>query len=266
MRQPTVRAGVGASLAAVVLAAGCGGQSDHSANSSRPQRNVSSAPTSNTPRQSPAKHAAKAHRHAARRHAGVTKGGVYRAGSQVPASKRASVATRTARLVLSIFGLRASSLSASSDGTTVRADVAPGGACAIKSGTGQTATARLQKALPYVQSFQITVAGQPLGQYLQRNCGQSPLPGGKGRVVLTQTGSGTSTTHSFTVRSSRWTVEYVNSGTFFQVFPLKGSFPRPGAFALRQRGSGRHVLTGKGTFRLKIGAIGDWTVRVRDGA
>jgi hypothetical protein len=264
MRQGSVRAGVGASLAAVVLVAGCGGQSDQSG---KPQARIPSAPASKGAGERPAKNAAKAHRrHASRRHSGVTKGGVYRAGSQVPPSKRASVARNTARLVLGIFGLRASSLSASADGTTVRADVAAGSACAIKTGTGQSATARLQKVLPYVQSFQITVAGQPLGQYLQRNCRRGTLPGGKGAVVLTQSGSGFSTTRSFTVRSSRWTVEYVNSGSFFQVFPFKGSLPRRGAFALRQRGSGRHILTGKGTFRLKIGAIGDWTVRVRDGA
>jgi hypothetical protein len=85
-------------------------------------------------------------------------------------------------------------------------------------------------------------------------------------VVLTLDGSHQATTRSFTVRSKRWTIEYVNGGSFLQVIPMKGDLPTAGAFSVSKRGSGRHVVAGAGTFRLSIGGTGTWVVRVRDGA
>lgn len=83
-------------------------------------------------------------------------------------------------------------------------------------------------------------------------------------MVLSASGWGIATTESFTVHSRRWTIDYLNVGRFLEILPLRGSFPTAGAITATKRGAGSKVMTGAGTFRLKVGSTGQWTIRVRD--
>jgi hypothetical protein len=119
-----------------------------------------------------------------------------------------------------------------------------------------------------VRSVAITVAGsgQSVSAYASGHCSDLGLPtGGKGRVVLTRRGTGDATISAFTVRSRRWTIEYVNGGQRLTVFATKGRYPTGTPLSTQSR-SGRQVQTGAGRFGLHVTGTGGWVIRVRDGA
>lgn len=187
----------------------------------------------------------------------------------LPAGDRRSIARAEAAIVLRGFGFSAPTLRVSPDGSQIQASVRAADACSAASGTEGSVAARIRLFASFVRSVRITVAptGTSLAQYVSRNCGGADLPNGHGPILLTQRGSNFGTTKSFTVRSSRWTVEYVNQGKFLLVIPLKGATAaNGGTFKVSKPGSGRHLMTGAGTLRLRIGGTGAWVVRVRDGA
>jgi hypothetical protein len=168
-----------------------------------------------------------------------------------------------------MFGFHSVALSVTPNGDGIRAAVATAGVCSSSPDVEGRIAARIRQAAAFVRSVQITVGrtGRSLSQYVRSSCGGLGLPaGGNGRILLTLRGSSFTTTKSFTVRSRRWTVEYVNGGTFLQVFPTEEDRPVPGSFTVTKRGPGKHVMKGAGTYRLKVGGMGSWVVRVRDGA
>ena len=285
----------GAAVAGVLsmgmLAGGCGGsgssQPDKPAGSSQPDK-LAAASKSHKPsgsaaarrpapkhadrkrraRRERARKAAAQHRREAASRRRKRPRSFADAAAAVPESQRARVAKKTAALTFKILGFHPAQLTVTPTGDAVRATVTASDACSNDPGSEGTITTRIRQALPFVRSVRITVvpSGQPLAQYVRAGCRQLGLPGGRGPVVLTLRGSNFADTKPFTVHSRRWTVEYVNSGSFLQVFPLKGDEPGPGAFTVSKRKAGRQVMTGAGTYRLRIGAMGGWVVRVRDGA
>jgi hypothetical protein len=187
---------------------------------------------------------------------------------RLPASKRVRTIDAAASLVLKLYGFEGADVTVTPTGDAVRAVVPAGGACTSTASTEGRIAAQIRRAVPIVQSVQITVGGTgaSLSQYVHRSCQSGGLPLGSGPVVLTQQGSRFATTRSFTVHSRRWTIDYVNGGDFLQVLPMRGDLPTIGAFTVTKRTAGKRVLTGAGTFRLRVGGSGDWTIRVRDSA
>ena len=262
---------------AAILTAGCGG-SGKSAGPASTIPVAAAKPAAGQPT-APAKghgggaHPVKTPRHRHHRKAKRGSKPSGKTGGQVvgtiPVSKRAGVAKGVAATTFQVFGLQAQTVSASPNGDTVRATIPAGDACSTSPGVQGKVTARIRQAAPFVRTVQITVGGtgKALDAYVRTSCHGLGLPaGGKGPILLTLQGTNFRTTKSFTVRSRHWTVEYVNGGKFLQIFPIKGGRPTTGAFTATKRGSGRHVFAGAGTYTLRIGGLGSWTIRVRDGA
>jgi hypothetical protein len=193
---------------------------------------------------------------------------VQHVAESLPPDKRANLVKKSAPVVFSGFGFREPNVTIGAGGSSLRAVVSAKEACGGTSSTQALITSRMQKVAPFLQSVEITVDGtnQSLSDYVAHKCAGPRLSGGKGRVVVTQSGSGFATTRSFTVRSRRWTIEYVNNATFLSILVMKGETPSGGAISTVARGSGHRVVSGTGRFRLKVTSIGSWTIRVRDGA
>jgi hypothetical protein len=68
-----------------------------------------------------------------------------------------------------------------------------------------------------------------------------------------------SETEAFTVRSPRWTIEYLNGGGLLQIMLLKDGHPAGKPFVAQKRGPGRFVATSSGRFSMQIFGVGDWT-------
>jgi hypothetical protein len=85
-------------------------------------------------------------------------------------------------------------------------------------------------------------------------------------VALVHDGVGVETTKAFTVHSSRWSVEYLNGSGYLSVFVTRRARPVGQGFAINGRGAGRRTVDGGGTFGLRVVGVGEWIVRVRDGA
>ena len=146
--------------------------------------------------------------------------------------------------------------------------VIPSDACTTSPDAESQIAGRIRQTLPWVRSVQIRVGatGRALGQYVRTSCATLSLPGGTGRVVLTQSGSNMATTRTFTVHLRRWTIEYVNNGRLLQIFPMKRGNPTIGTFIVKTRSAGKHVMSGAGTYSLQVTGFGRWEIRVRDGA
>lgn len=188
---------------------------------------------------------------------------------RLPPAKRAQVVGQAVGGALAVYGLRASSVSVTNNATSVVAAISPSTACTATGNVGAIES-RILKAAPIVTSLQLTVAGtgESLSQYTDTGCPHLSLPSGPGAVVLTQSGTGVVMSATFTVRSPRWTIAYVNQGGLLIVFPMKGSEPtNGGALVVKSRGAGQQVERGAGTFRLRIGnGTSAWSIQVRDGA
>ena len=186
-----------------------------------------------------------------------------------PANRaHATAARKTTLIVLGLYGMRAQTVSATRSGDGVHAAVGIADACPVDPTVEAQVVARIRKAVTFVHSVSITVAGtgQTLSAYARSSCAAPRLPGGPGRIVLTQTGSGSVTTNTFTIHSARWSIDYVNAGRLLAVLPLKGGVPTIGAFSVTKHGAGQHLVQGAGTYDLQVTGVGTWIVRVRDGA
>lgn len=274
MRATEMGSAVAVLAGAGFLAAGCGGSGG---DSGERVTSIESVPT--TPRSAAAKPGRTqkpgASSESQRKRQGTLpkgtdlRGAAGRVLSALPPDKRAGLVTRAARHLLSSYGFRNASVSSSRGGTAVRAVLTPRESCNGTASTEDHFRDHLRKMLPFVRSTSISVGstGQSLSRYVAGNCRSLEPPAGRGTVVLTRDGSGPSKTPSFTVRSRRWAVEYVNNSPgFFQVLVLKGSQPTGDVVSVLKRGAGRKVMSGSGRFRLQIVGTGEWTVRVRDGS
>jgi hypothetical protein len=259
-----------AALAVGILMSGCGGGSSQPVG----HNNLANATTSTNAAKS-ATQANQAKRHGARhrppRGAAKQTPSVGQALNRMPASKRAALVQGLATTVFSGFGFSNATLHVASGGNVIQAAVPAADACSATANTDSLIAGRIRQSLPFVQSVQISVGntGIPLSKYLSDNCANENLPGGRGPVVLTQRaqpGTTFGSTRQFTVHSSRWTVEYVNPGKVLQILPMRGSAITTGVFTVAKRGAGRRVMTGAGTYTLRIAGLGAWVVRVRDGA
>lgn len=187
----------------------------------------------------------------------------------LPLARRLALVSHATRLTFDHLGLRDLRVRTSRGGRSVTAILTAAQACRATPRTAQLVTQKLRVNMPYVASLRIVVGedAQPLDEYVRRHCRTAALPAsGPGRVVLTRTGSGIATTTPFTVRSKRWTIEYVNHARFLQVIPLKGGSIADVGVTAGKRGFGRQAVSGPGRYRLKVASAGEWTVRVRDGA
>jgi hypothetical protein len=273
MRQGWCLSAAVAALGAGMLISGCGGGS-----STQSGQGGSARPTSTiaAPKSSKGNHARSRHRVTHRGHpsGGKRPGSLAEATKQavqhLPPNKRAGVVRGVATNVFSVFGFSKPTLKVAPDGAGVEATVSSNDACSATADTERRIAARIRQAVSFVRSVQIVVGGSgvSLSDYVGRHCAGLGLPGGRGRVVLTQRaqpGAPLSATRAFTVHSSRWTVEYLST-QFLQVIPMKGRVPTRGIFVVRKRAAGRRIMSGAGTYRLRIIGTGAWTVRVRDGA
>jgi hypothetical protein len=190
-----------------------------------------------------------------------------KAARNAPASKRVKLVKILTRALLMRFGFTPA-VTVGANGNTVRAALSAREACTATTGTEGRLVSSIREALPWLQSATIVVGqtGQRLSHYVRARCRPVVLPGGPGPVRVTKSGTHFGTTASFTVRSDRWTVEYINGGQYLQVIVLKSGAPSDAGVQVTRRGPGRQVLSGSGRVSLQVFGSGEWVVRVRDGA
>lgn len=201
-------------------------------------------------------------------------------GRPHPRSKRVSRAHALARLdsrgrerlaeagvrrVLLGLDFRGARVRASARGTVAEVVLLASQGCRAHRDEGHRILAAARDMVPYLRTVTVTVGDDAIATYQARECKPIELPPGAGQEVLTQNGSGADQTKEFTIRSDRWTVEWVNRGTFFQVWALKGDEAEEGPIVANTPGSGSRSFRGPGTFRLAVSGSGDWTVQVREG-
>lgn len=186
---------------------------------------------------------------------------------RLPPRLRAKVVRYYTRVVLAAFDLKATRISVSYGGAEVTVILTRRTACRAHSDEADRILRGLRDAVPYPRTVTVRVAGtdESLGAYLAR-CERQSLPGSRGRVVFSKSGSRLHRTGPFRISSKHWTVEYTNTGSFFQVFVFKGKQGQQNPISRRKPGSGKRTYrTGPGKFKLYISGSRDWTVRVRDG-
>jgi hypothetical protein len=142
-----------------------------------------------------------------------------------------------------------------------------GQACHARAETEGNLAKAMRASIPWLGSVHVTVdpGGEGLSRYVRRHCRPPALPGGGGEVIFSAQGVGLSKTAHFTVRSSHWTVEYLNGARELHMLLLRDGQPTDGSVDVTTRGPGRHGFSGGGTYSLQIASTGEWLVRVRDG-
>lgn len=190
-----------------------------------------------------------------------------RASKRRPKNGRDAAVAAVARLVFERYGFRAPQVTVTGSGTAARAAITRGEACKAWPRTGARLTTLLLQAVPWLRSARVVVgpAGPLLSAYVQEHCRPVELPRTAGTVLL-QRGTGLATTASFTVRSSRWSADFMNGGKLLQVSVMRGGVPHGTPVRMVGRGTGRHTFAGNGRASLRIIGTGEWVVRVRDGA
>lgn len=193
---------------------------------------------------------------------------VSRAIQRLPRGKRDSYVTATALAVFAGFGFDGMQVVLSGGGTDVRGVMDRGQACSARAETEDNVTSTVRNAIPWLASMQVVVqpGGERLSRYVRAHCRPPALPGGAGEVVFSGQGVGLGKTRQFTVRSSRWTVEYLNGGRSLHMLVLGDRSSSSAPLDAAGRGPGRRTFSGPGTFSLQIAGTGEWLVRVRDGA
>jgi hypothetical protein len=187
---------------------------------------------------------------------------------RLPKPKRLRALRQRLRPILENAGIAGATVALSSDRKTLTLTVPASQACdATTTDEGRLAEG-VREVLPFVRDVRILVAGgTPLEDYAASHCERPALPPGRGRVVLEQSGFGSTTSKAFRIRSERWAVEYAQQSDFFSIFVAKGASGQRyerGTVISQSPGSGRKTYKGPGTFRLEINGSGDWTVRVRE--
>lgn len=186
---------------------------------------------------------------------------------RLPRKHRARYVKRFAKIIVAASDLGGGKVDVSYGGVAVRVALPAKVACRAEPNEGDRILRALKKVVPYPRSVTVSVAGssQPLPTYLASTCKESELPGGQGRTVLRLSGSGVQQTKQFTIRSKRWTIEYVSKGSFFSIFARKGRRPQRAVTSEETSQSGKETYRGPGKFTLQIAGTRPWTVRVRDG-
>lgn len=191
---------------------------------------------------------------------------ITKAVARLPESRRAKAVRQVARAVFGRYGFESVKIKVLARGNALRASLGSREGCLALPGTERNLINMLHDGVPWLRAVQVLVGSQSLSQYVRSSCSQVSLPGGSGRVLLTQQGTILKETKRFTVDSDRWTVEYINGGGLLQVFVMKDGTPTGGSFRVAKRGPGRKVLKGAGKYSLQVAGSGEWIVRVRDGA
>jgi hypothetical protein len=185
---------------------------------------------------------------------------------RLPARLRAKIVRHYTRVVLDAFDLRSSTISVSFGGVEVDVTLSRRTACRARPDEAERILRALRRVVPYPRSVTIAVTGtnEPFATYLSRCAAEAP-PGGRGRIVFRKSGSRLHQSHPFRIASKRWSIEYSTTGTFFQVYVLKGKRAQRDPISSRRAGSGRKTFSnGPGKFKLYISGSRDWTVRVRE--
>lgn len=186
---------------------------------------------------------------------------------RLPRKHRARYVKRFAKIIVAASDLEGGKVDVSYGGVAVRVALPAKVACRAEPNEGDRILRSLKRVVPYPRSVTVSVAGssQPLPAYLASSCKRRELPGGQGRTVLRLSGSGVQQTKPFTIRSKRWTIEYVSKGSFFSIFVRKGRRPQRAVTSEETSQSGKETYRGPGKFTLQIAGTRPWTVRVRDG-
>jgi hypothetical protein len=271
-RRTTIRgAAVTAAVAAILAGGGCGGDDGDPTAS---VRSVSSTP-GELPRtvggDGKARTRGEAGKPTPRGRAAVKKQLAKRfeqVAKRLPPRRRVRLATQVTEAVMNRYGFRSARASATGGGWGVRVTIPAGEACTAQARDERVLVDAVRDGVPWLRSVQVVAGegGQPLSSYVRRSCRPLTLPGGRGPVVLTQRGSSLQRTKLFTIRSRRWTIEYVNLSGFLRVHLGKDGAPTGTQFYTAKRGVGRWVASGPGRFGLNVTSLGPWTIRVRDGA
>lgn len=188
---------------------------------------------------------------------------------RLPGRSRAGLARGIVPGVLKLLGFKKARVRVSPSGDAITVIIARAEACTA----GPSDEARIAKRikeppLSFVRTVRVTVegSGRRLTDYVAAHCKPRTIPRGRGKVVYEQSGSGIVRTEPFKIRAKRWTIEFENLGSFFQVFVYKGRKLQMTVISETRRGAGKKTFKGPGRFKLNISGSGDWTVRVRDGA
>jgi hypothetical protein len=190
-----------------------------------------------------------------------------RAAARLPKGEVAQAVSQVTRAVLARYGFVAPQVTVRPAADGVQARLGTDQACTATAGTEAKLTSVLRKGVPWLRSVQIVVGAtnQSLSRYVRGHCRPVSLPTGSGTAVLTKQGSAWETTETFTVHSSRWSVDFINEGSMLDVVVVKGGVSTGSRFRAVGRGAGKRVLAGAGRISLRVAGTGDWVVRVRDG-
>lgn len=183
--------------------------------------------------------------------------------SRLSVSQRIRVARKAAPVVLTVAGFPHVRVQIVPPAEAIKITIARADACNGRLGDEKRMVLQLKHQLAFLREVTVVVAGtgQSLSVYVGMRCKVLELPPTKGRIVFAKTGTGFLTTEPFTIRSKRWTIDYKNSGTYFNAFVVKNDKVQQRPISSRKRNVGSMTFRGPGTFRLQI-AGSDWEVRV----
>jgi hypothetical protein len=196
----------------------------------------------------------------------LTRAEVFR---RLPVKYRARAVRHYVRVVLSALDLKSASVLVPRGGASFKVTLTEKLACRAHPDEAERILKGVQDAVPYPRTATVVVAtatGEvPISVFGSGDCEPLEPPAGTGRVVFRASGErGSETTKPFRITTKRWTVEYANRGTYFQVWAFKGKKGQPNPIGRRSPGSGKQVYKGPGTFTLNISSLGDWVVRIRE--
>lgn len=292
IRKMTVAAFAATATAAAI--AGCGGSGDTSAGQPSPvggavgtqkvaqaqlQKRGSAAQSGSAKghalaqaKSALSRHKSGAHRrHQGAQHASPTKSGHKRRETLAhilthnTAARRAFV-LKSAPGVLKLLGFKHAVVRVDDrQATIVTVLIDANEACGHSSTTESKIRGGIKRAIHFVRRVHVLVGSQDYAGYAAANCKALALPNVSGKLVYSASGhTGDTTTPAFTVSASKWTVAYENDGSFMTMFLLKGDKYEPQYFTTQSPGTGKQTFKGRGTFKLRISAAGDWQIKVYD--
>lgn len=180
------------------------------------------------------------------------------------AARRAFV-LKSAPGVLKLLGFRNPVVKVDRPATTVTVLIAANEACGHNRATERKVQSGIKHAIHFVRTVNVLVGSQSFSSYATANCKPVVLPNVSGKLVYSASGhTGDTTTPSFTISGSSWTVAYENDGSFLSMFVLKDDKYTTQYFTTQTTGTGKQTFKGHGTFKLRISASADWTVKVYD--
>jgi hypothetical protein len=155
-------------------------------------------------------------------------------------------------------------ITVSADGHRVGIAVAPKVACAAKPDAASRTATQLKEQLKIVRVVTVTVGRRTFAAH-RAGCRTPILPGGSGRVVYSQDGTGIIESRPFKVTAKRWTLAY-RGDRYLSIFVFKNGKAETQVIRATDGASGKRTYGGPGTIKLRITGSGPWAVTVRDGA